>query len=320
MTSTLTPPPVHEPARTAPRHRRAGERRRYLLIGVAVLVVSALLAGAAAAVLHRRWDDRDRHYLGAGGWPVDGQAAYSFGGHTVAGPHQAPAPIASLAKVMTAYLVLRAHPLDGGPGFTMHLTAADAAATARREAEQQSVVAVRAGERLTERQALMAVLLPSANNVAALLARRVAGSKTAFVRLMNREASRLGMHDTRYTDPSGFDPRTVSTAYDQTLLAAAVAHDATLTELVGTASYHLPVAGTVHNTDTLLGRRGFVGTKTGSDDAAGGCFMFRTYRVVHLHVRPMVGVVLGQQGHSFVLAGQYAAAQLADRVDPNLPG
>ena len=53
-----------------------------------------------------------------------------------------------------------------------------------------------------------------------------------------------------------------------------VAEDKTLAEMMATRSYSLPVAGEVTNTNTLLGQDGFVGMKTGSDDAAGGYFMF----------------------------------------------
>jgi serine-type D-Ala-D-Ala carboxypeptidase (penicillin-binding protein 5/6) len=81
-------------------------------------------------------------------------------------------------------------------------------------------------------------------------------------------------------------------------------------------SYDLPVAGTVHNTDTLLGHDGFVGMKTGSDDAAGGCFMFRSRRLVDGKPVDLVGVVLGQRGHRLITAGLYSAKQLADRVAP----
>jgi D-alanyl-D-alanine carboxypeptidase (penicillin-binding protein 5/6) len=124
------------------------------------------------------------------------------------------------------------------------------------------------------------------------------------------------MSDTTYTDPSGFDDRTVSTAIDQLELAQAAARDDTLAEIMQTRSYRLPVAGTVHNTDTLLGRAGFVGMKTGSDDAAGGCFMFRAYRAVDGVNVQVIGVVLGQHGHHLITAGLYAAKQLVDRVAP----
>ena len=89
-----------------------------------------------------------------------------------------------------------------------------------------------------------------------------------------------------------------------------------LTAMMSTSSYRLPVAGTVGNTDTLLGQDGFVGMKTGSDDAAGGCFMFRSYRFVAGRNVDLIGVVLGQRGDNLINAGLYAARQLADRIAP----
>jgi serine-type D-Ala-D-Ala carboxypeptidase (penicillin-binding protein 5/6) len=72
----------------------------------------------------------------------------------------------------------------------------------------------------------------------------------------------------------------------------------------------------VTNTNTLLGQDGFVGMKTGSDDAAGGCFMFRTRRFVDGRTVYLIGVVLGQHGRNLITAGLYAARQLADRLAP----
>ena len=82
-------------------------------------------------------------------------------------PGPAPAPIASLAKVMTAYLTLERYPISGEQeGFTITVTAADAQAAADDAARNQSIVAVQAGEQLTERQLLEALLIPSGNNIA----------------------------------------------------------------------------------------------------------------------------------------------------------
>src|SRR5204863_9818904 len=116
--------------------------------------------------------------------------------------NQRPAPIASLAKVMTAYVVLRDHPLRlGEEGPTITLTDGDVADTERRRRQQESVVPIAAGEQLNELQALQALLLPSANNIAAVLARWGAGSTDRFVARMNAIARPLGMAHTRYTDP-----------------------------------------------------------------------------------------------------------------------
>ncbi|MFL5959036.1 MAG: D-alanyl-D-alanine carboxypeptidase family protein [Gaiellaceae bacterium] len=250
-------------------------------------------------------------------WPADGQAAFLRTGQSriQAGPNQHAAPIASVAKVMTAYLVLRDHPLRSGQdGPPITLTAADAADTDRRRAHGESVVPVAVGERLTERQALLALLLPSANNIAAVLARWDVGSVDRFVARMNAAARSLGMTHTRYTDPSGYDDATVSTAADQVRIVDRAMRQPVFARIVATSSATLPVAGTVHNTDTLLGRDGFVGVKTGSDAAAGGCFAFRAVRRIDGKRTTITGVVLGQPGRDRIAAGLMAAAALVDRI------
>jgi D-alanyl-D-alanine carboxypeptidase (penicillin-binding protein 5/6) len=249
-------------------------------------------------------------------WPADGQAAVQIGQSRVqAGPNQRAAAIASVAKVMTAYLVLRDHPLrpgEDGPAIT--LTDADVADTDRRRGQEESVVRIAAGEQLTELQALQALLLPSANNIAAVLARWDTGSADRFVARMNATARSLGMTHTRYTDPSGYDDATVSTAADQVRIVDRAMRLPVFASIVATPSATLPVAGTVHNTNTLLGHDGFVGVKTGSDDAAGGCFAFRAVRWIDGERTTITGVVLGQSGHNRIAAGLEAADAMVDRI------
>jgi D-alanyl-D-alanine carboxypeptidase (penicillin-binding protein 5/6) len=264
-------------------------------------------------------DDKDRAYLSTDGWPLRGQGAYVLGnGRPAVSPHQQPVPIASVAKVMTAYVVLKRYPLRAGDsGRRFVVGQDDVVDTETRRREGQSVVAVRAGEQLTERDALMAILLPSANNVAMLVARQVSGSVASFVAEMNRTAHALGMSHTTYTDPSGYDDGTVSTALDQLRLAQVVAKDETLAAMMATRTYWLPVAGEVTNTNALLGHDGFVGMKTGSHRAAGGCLMFRAVWPTESGNRSLIGVVLGQRGDNLITAGLDAAKQLVDRLAPN---
>ena len=232
-----------------------------------------------------------------------------------AGPNQHAAAIASVAKVMTAYVVLRDHPLRAGQdGPTITLTDADVADTDRRAGQDESVVPIAAGEQLTERQALQALLLPSANNIAAVLARWDAGSASRFVARMNATARSLGMTHTRYTDPSGYDDATVSTAADQVRIVDRAMRLPVFASIVATPSATLPVAGTVHNTNRLLGYDGFVGVKTGSDSAAGGCFAFRAIRWIDGKRTTITGVVLGQPGYAQVAAGLAAADAMVDRI------
>jgi D-alanyl-D-alanine carboxypeptidase (penicillin-binding protein 5/6) len=292
---------------TASLYRR--RRRRALLGAVLALFLAATAYAAPRHLLH----DEGRSYVSTSGWPRLGQGAYALGdGRPAASPHQRPVPIASLAKVMTAYLVLKHHPLRAGDGGRLFVVGRrDVADTEARRRQGQSIVAVRVGEQLTERDALMAILLPSANNVAVLVARQVSGSVASFVAEMNRTAHALGMSHTTYTDPSGYDAGTISTALDQLRLARVVAEDGTLGAAMATRSYWLPVAGVVSNTNTLLGQDGFVGMKTGSDAAAGGCFMFRS--------GSLIGVVLGQRGPSLIDAGLSAARRLVDGLAQSPP-
>ena len=216
---------------------------------------------------------------------------------------------------MTAYLVLRDHPLRPGEnGPTITLTDADVADTDRRRRQQESVVSIAAGEQLTERQALQALLLPSANNIAAVLARWDAGSEERFVVRMNATARSLGMTRTRYTDPSGYDDATVSTAADQVRIVDRAMRVPVFASIVATRSANLPFTGTVQNTDTLLGSDGFVGVKTGSDSAAGGCFAFRAIRWIGGKRTVITGVVLGQPGHDRIAAALEAADAMVDRI------
>jgi D-alanyl-D-alanine carboxypeptidase (penicillin-binding protein 5/6) len=122
------------------------------------------------------------------------------------------------------------------------------------------------------------------------------------------------MTHTRYTDPSGYDDATVSTAADQVRIVTRAMRLAVFASIVATPSATLPVAGIVHNTDTLLGHDGFVGVKTGSTAAAGGCFAFRAVRWIDGRWTTITGVVLGQPGDAQVTAGLVAADAMVDRI------
>jgi serine-type D-Ala-D-Ala carboxypeptidase (penicillin-binding protein 5/6) len=313
-----------KPARTTTR-RTPGILVAGLLVVIAAIVAPLgyqLLAPSPSTVASLSDVMRGEHRGALGEalpntvWPAYGQAAVQIGQSQVqAGPNQHSAAIASVAKVMTAYVVLRDHPLPPGQdGPTITLTDADVADTERRRGQQESVVSIAAGEQLTERQALQALLLPSANNIAAVLARWDAGSVDRFVARMNATARSLGMTHTRYTDPSGYDDATVSTAADQVRLVDLAMRLPVFARIVATPSATLPVAGTVRNTNALLGRNGFVGVKTGSTAAAGGCFAFRAIRWIDGKQTTITGVVLGQPGDDRVAAGLAAADAMVDRI------
>jgi D-alanyl-D-alanine carboxypeptidase (penicillin-binding protein 5/6) len=256
-------------------------------------------------------------------WPGQGQAALAIDGYGSLGSSggERPVPIASLAKMMTAYLVLRQHPLQPGEdGFSVTIRDGDVSDWRRRAANDESTVRVEAGEVMDERTLLEALLLPSGNNIAILLAVHEAGSVAAFVARMNDAAGRLGMADTTYTDPSGLTPTTVSTAPDQLRLVRAAMGEETFAEIVALPSVSLPVVGWVANTNPLLHLPGFVGVKTGSDDAAGGCLAFASIRDVRGRQVTVVGVVLGQRGGPLLEAAARAALPLVVAAYRAVPG
>ena len=115
------------------------------------------------------------------------------------------------------------------------------------------------------------------------------------------------MSDTTYTDPSGYQASTVSTAHDQLLLLRAALRSPELVRVMGLQTARLPVMGLVQNTNTLLGHDGFVAGKTGSTSAAGGCLVFRVVR----DGRTLDGAVLGQRGERLIDAGLREARDLA---------
>lgn len=230
-------------------------------------------------------------------WPKEGQAALIAVGVGKMGQSgaQTPSPIASVTKVMTAYLILKQHPLgvgESGPEITV--TKADYQTYLTDKAKGESVLPVKAGEKLTERQALEGLLLPSGNNVATLLANWAAGSNTKFVQQMNDMAKKMGMTQTHYADASGFLPASASTAVDQVKIFAKTMGINAFKEIVGEAQATLPVAGTVYNVDYVLGHGGIIGGKTGSTGHAGGCFVFASQKTVGSKNVLIVGAVLGQ--------------------------
>src|SRR2546429_2423447 len=218
--------------------------------------------------------------LAAVSWPADGASAADISGYGVVyGPGATrPVPVASVAKMMTAYVILHDHPLSaGGSGPDIAVQPSEAAAYPSQAREGDSLVPVVAGETLTERQALEALLLPSADNMAWILARWDVGSRAAFAARMNSTARRLGMTGTSYTDPSGLDPSTVSTAADQVRLGMAAMRVPALAAIAAMPTAVVPVAGVVRNYNTLLGQDGIVGLKTGRTKAAGGCLLIAAW-------------------------------------------
>jgi D-alanyl-D-alanine carboxypeptidase (penicillin-binding protein 5/6) len=210
-------------------------------------------------------------------WPEQAQSAVGAEGAGVLAstPSARPLPIASVAKVMTALVTLEAKPLrQGDQGPDIAVTADDVTSYQQDLAAGQSVMAVEAGEQLSEYQALEGLLLPSGNNIATLLGNWAFGSTQAAVQRMNDRAKRLGLTSTRFSDLSGLDPKTVSVPADLVLLGETAMQDPVFAEIVGKGEDTLPVARRVFNVNGHLGRSGIVGIKTGSSPQAGAVYLY----------------------------------------------
>jgi len=205
-------------------------------------------------------------------------------------------PIASVTKIMTAYLVLKDHPLSGdsgGPVFTM--TAADHQAWIEASEADESNLEVLAGEKLDERQLLQALMIPSANNIADYLAVWDAGSLPRFVAKMNATAKALGLTHTSYADASGFDPKSRSDAIDMARLAAIAMQDMEFRWIVDEQSIRLPVAGEIWNVyNPAIGVDGIIGVKSGFTSSAQSNLVTAAWRRVGDHRVLVVSAVIDQ--------------------------
>ncbi|MDL4814488.1 hypothetical protein [Actinomadura opuntiae] len=304
------PAPAPPMAQTEERPKR----RRGLIVLIAALV---LVVGVVAGQLIRpvpdptvKLDLASSHvFKGAAPslpWPAVGQSAVYVDGLGAMGSSggSAPTPTASVAKVMTAFVYLRDHPLKTGEaGPVLAVSPQGVAEIPARKKRGESLLGITAGQRLTERKALEALLIISANDLAHELARWDAGGDQPFVAKMNAAARELGMTSTRYTDPSGYDSRTVSTAADQVKLLRAAMKVQAFTEIVNRRAY-VPDDGSPARPggNILVGQYGVVGGKTGYTDAAGGNFVFAARKRVAGVPTLILGAVMGQKSPSAMAA------------------
>ncbi|GAA4548013.1 D-alanyl-D-alanine carboxypeptidase family protein [Amycolatopsis samaneae] len=258
-------------------------------------------------------------------WPGEGQASVEVEGLGPLGTSgtQEPVPIASVTKVMTAYVVLKDHPLaeeEPGPEITV-----DQRAETESYSREEASAPVRAGQRLSLRRLLELMLVPSGGNVARLLARWDAGSEEAFVVKMNRAAAALGMTRTTYTGASGVEDSTTSTSADQLALARAAMRESAIRSVVAMRSVRGEGgSGTLTTTNTLLGRNGVIGLKTGATTAAGGALMWAAEADGGAGKRLVLGVVLHQNPGGTPEAGLATALAVSERlitaIGERLPG
>ncbi|MFF9705132.1 D-alanyl-D-alanine carboxypeptidase [Streptomyces griseofuscus] len=300
---TNTPPPPETPVRTA--LRRVKIWTPLVLLLVIIFAVVQTLRPLPSPTLALTAKDS---YTFDGGrvnlpWPSEGQGWMDGDGIGTMGNFgkQTPVAIGSVAKTMTAYIILRDHPLKPGQeGPKIKVDATAEKEGGYNKSGESTLNTVHAGDSLTEKQALSAVMIPSANNIARLLARWDAGSEAAFVQKMNATAKQLGMTGTTYTDPSGLKETTVSTAQDQVKLGRAVVKIPALVAITSAASWTDPTGQNWPNYNSLPYWIGAIGIKTGTTTAAGGNLLFAARKKVGGQTVTVVGAILGQHKPSIL--------------------
>ncbi|MFE6700305.1 serine hydrolase [Streptomyces sp. NPDC057718] len=293
---TNTPPPPETPVRTAVRRVKIWTPLLLLLLIVfAIVQVMRPLPEPSLELTAKPT------YTFDGGatklsWPGQGQSAVMVDGVGSLGSEgaQKPAPIASVAKVMTAYVILEGHPLKGdeeGETITVDQKAEDES-----KRPDESTAPLTKGQKLTQRQMLQLLMIPSGNNAARLLARWDAGSEDKFIDKMNDAAKDLGMTGSTYTDPSGLEKTTVSTATDQLKLSQAVMRNEVFRKIVDMPEVEIEgIDGKIYNNNNLLLQPGVSGIKTGSSTPAGGNLLWSANTKVDGKVLWIYGAVMGQQ-------------------------
>ncbi len=211
-------------------------------------------------------------------WPAQGSAAIAAEGFGLLGTHGSgeKRPTASLAKIITVLAVLEKHPLGKGQkGPALKMTNDDVGLFNTYFAKGGSYVKVEAGEKITLYQALQAILLPSANNMADSVAIWSFGSMEKYIAYAGAMVKRLGLDNTVVaTDASGFSPTTLSTPADLVRLGQLAIDKPVIAEIVAQRSATIPVHGIIYSANSRLGYDNIIGIKTGLTDQAGGCFLF----------------------------------------------
>ncbi|MGW4818382.1 D-alanyl-D-alanine carboxypeptidase [Streptomyces sp. NPDC004227] len=311
---TNTPPPPETPLRTAVRRVKIWTPLVILLL-IVFAVVQAVrplpdpdFALTAEDTYTFRGDQVKLPWPDEGqGWmDVDGVGTMDHFGE------QKPVAIGSVAKTMTAYVILRDHPLkDGEEGPKIEIDATAEKEGGYDKAGESTLNTMKVGDSLTEKQALSAVMIPSANNIARLLARWDAGSEAEFVKKMNATAKELGMANTTYTDPSGLKETTVSTAEDQVKLGNAAMKIPAMVAITSAASWTDPTGKYWNNYNELPYAIGAIGIKTGSTTAAGGNLLFAAHKQVGGRTVTIVGAILGQHKGQSILDTVNAVSKTA---------
>jgi serine-type D-Ala-D-Ala carboxypeptidase (penicillin-binding protein 5/6) len=255
-------------------------------------------------------------------WPSEGSAAVAIpqlSVEAVSTPQSVQA-IASLSKLMTAWVALHLMPLAvGQSGPCEVMSKADVALYVHDVTTGQSNVAVGLGETLCESQLLQGLFVHSAGDFAVYLVQLSGVPMRQFVNLMNRDARVLGMSHTHYVEPTGINPADRSTALDQLTLVLDLLRDEPIVDAVASLTHAtFPVAGSVGSYTPYIGNYGVIGVKSGVTGPAGGCDVMLRRIEVDGQTVYTYAVVLGQHQDDPLAAAGNAALALSRSLVPSI--
>ena len=199
-------------------------------------------------------------------------------------------PIASVTKLMTAMVTLDAkQSLDEKLPIVIKDTA-----------EMQGVFSrVRVGSQLSRHDTLLITLMSSENRAAASLAHHYPGGHQAFIQAMNAKAQALGMHSSRFVEPTGLSEENVSSAHDLVLMIKAAQQYPLIKQFSTTDERTVAFTKPNYtlgfrNTNALVRKDNWniQLSKTGFTNSAGHCLVMST----EMNKRPVAFVVLDAFG------------------------
>lgn len=210
-------------------------------------------------------------------------------------------PMASITKVITALVVLDAHPLHPGEaGPTVTMTSTDIDLYRSYLAQNGAVSTVQVGMTFTERQLLELTLVKSSNNYAASMAVWAFGSQDEFLAAARDWLAGNGLDGIVVNEPTGIDRSNVAPVDQLVELGRIALAHPVVAEMVAMDSADVPPLGLLRNTNHLLGKSGVDGIKTGTLDDFGANLLFSADYTVGSSTVTVIGVVLGGPDHEVI--------------------
>lgn len=203
-------------------------------------------------------------------------------------------PMASIAKVVTALVVLEEHPIEGdSEGAAITLTVADSRLPARYAAINGTVAPAPAGLIVSQRAMIELMMVHSANNYAETLAVWAFGSEAAYLEAARAWLDEQGMPGATIADTTGFSPQNRASVRELVTLARLAAAHPVVAAASALPRVTVPGVGSYENRNAALGRAGVDGLKTGTLRVIGSNLLFSADLVVGDRTVSVVGAAIG---------------------------